>query len=90
MSQDILTIISGFGAVAALFAAGFWFRASILEVPDNIDTFLGKLQRISRINACGGCPRRWRPIAVLDWPIIAVLDWPIKDTSLDRRSGKAA
>ena len=54
MTQDILTIISGFGAVAALFAAGFWFRASILEVPDNIDTFIGELQRISRINACGG------------------------------------
>ena len=53
MSQDILTIISGFGAVAALFAAGCWFRASILEVPDNIDTFIGELKRISRIKASG-------------------------------------
>ncbi|MEE8284089.1 MAG: hypothetical protein V3R63_03785 [Alphaproteobacteria bacterium] len=54
MTKEILTIISGLGAAAALLASGFWFRASILEVPDNIDTFIGALQRISRINACGG------------------------------------
>ena len=43
MTKEILTIISGLGAAAALLAAGFWFRASILEVPDNIDTFIGAL-----------------------------------------------
>jgi len=46
-------VVSGIGATAAAFAAGFWLWASLIPVPDNIDTFIGELQRISRINAYG-------------------------------------
>ena len=54
MNREILTGIAGIGAFAALLAALFWSWASILEVPDNMDTFISALQRISRINAYGG------------------------------------
>lgn len=53
MSQEVLKIVSGVGAVAALFAAVLWFYASIIQVPDNIDTFIAALQRVSRVNAYG-------------------------------------
>lgn len=46
-------LIGGVGAVAAIAAAGFWFWASVLPVPDNLDTFIPELQRISRISALG-------------------------------------
>jgi hypothetical protein len=39
------------GALAALAAAALWFWASLIEVPNNQDTFIGALQRISRLNA---------------------------------------
>jgi hypothetical protein len=41
----------GLGAVAAIAAAGLWFWASLIEVPDNQDAFIKQLQRISRLNA---------------------------------------
>jgi hypothetical protein len=43
--------IAAVGALASIGAAGFWLRASLLPVPDNMDTFIAALQRISRINA---------------------------------------
>jgi hypothetical protein len=39
------------GIMSSLAAAGLWLYASRIEVPDNIDTFIGELQRISRWNA---------------------------------------
>jgi hypothetical protein len=43
--------INWIGALAALAAAGLWFWASLIEVPNNQDTFIEQLQRISRLNA---------------------------------------
>ena len=43
--------VAGVGALSSLGAAGFWFWASVITVPDNMDTFITALQRISRINA---------------------------------------
>ena len=52
-----LNIIVGVLGVLSTFAAGaFWLWASLIPVPDNLDTFIGDLQRISQINAYGaGC-----------------------------------
>jgi hypothetical protein len=44
-------LIAGLGVVSSLVAAGFWLFASLLEVPDNIDTFISSLQWISKLNA---------------------------------------
>jgi len=41
------------GTLAAIAAAGFWFYASLIEIPANMDTFIGELQRASRWNAYG-------------------------------------
>ena len=49
--MTINTIVSGLGALAGIVAAGFWFGASLVPVPDNVDTFIGVLQRASRLNA---------------------------------------
>ncbi len=43
--------INWIGALAALAAAGLWFWASLIEVPNNQDTFIEQLQRISRLSA---------------------------------------
>jgi hypothetical protein len=43
--------VAGVGALSSLGAAGFWLWASVIPVPDNMDTFVTALQRISRINA---------------------------------------
>ncbi len=48
-----VTIISGIGAALAAVAAGFWLWASLVAVPDNIDRFIGVLQKIGRLNAYG-------------------------------------
>jgi hypothetical protein len=37
-------IVTSVGLPASLAAAGFWLWASLIEVPDNIDTIVGKLQ----------------------------------------------
>ena len=47
------TVVAGIGAAAALVAAGFWRWASLVTVPNNIDTFIGALQWIGRLNAYG-------------------------------------
>jgi hypothetical protein len=44
-------IVGIIGVVAALAAAGLWLRASVIDVPDNIDTIVGELQRMGRWNA---------------------------------------
>jgi hypothetical protein len=43
--------VASVGVISSLAAAVLWFYASYVEVPDNIDTFIGELQRISRWNA---------------------------------------
>jgi len=53
MSQTALTIVGSMGVIAAAFAAFFWFWASVIEVPDNIDTFIAALHQVSRVNAWG-------------------------------------
>jgi len=46
-------IVGGAGAFFTFLAAAFWLRASLVTVPDNIDTFISVLQRIGRLNAYG-------------------------------------
>ena len=46
------------GLVASLAAAIFWLWGSLISVPDNIDTIVGELQRIGRVNA-------WAALAAL-------------------------
>ena len=51
--MSFTTVVSGIGAIAGAFAAYFWLQASLVEVPDNIDTIVGELMRASRLNAYG-------------------------------------
>ena len=51
MSSIIVTAIGWIGAIASLLAAAFWIWASLTTVPDNIDTFIGVLQKTGRLNA---------------------------------------
>jgi hypothetical protein len=44
-------IVGVMSVVASISAGGFWLWASLVNVPDNIDTFVGKLQWIGRLNA---------------------------------------
>lgn len=44
-------IVSSVGLISSLVAAVFWLWASLVKVPDNIDTFVHKLQRIGGLNA---------------------------------------
>jgi hypothetical protein len=44
-------IVTAVGLVASLAAAGFWLWASLIDVPNNIDTIVGDLQRVGRLNA---------------------------------------
>jgi len=39
------------GIISSVVAAVLWFKASHIKLPDNQDTFIGELQRISRWNA---------------------------------------
>jgi hypothetical protein len=48
-----MMIVGGVGIVASVLAAAFWLWASLLKVPDNIDTFIPALQKIGRLNAYG-------------------------------------
>jgi len=47
------TIVSGLGTVAAVVAAYWWLRASLVKVPDSMDSFIAALQKASRLNAHG-------------------------------------
>lgn len=51
MSTQLITILDVVIVLAAMTAAVFWFWASTITVPDNIDTFVNVLQRIGRLNA---------------------------------------
>ena len=51
--MTINAVVAGAGAVAGILAAGWWLWASLVPVPDNIDTFIGALQWASRLNAYG-------------------------------------
>jgi hypothetical protein len=44
-------IIGSIGAVAFVAAAGLGLWASAVEVPDNFDAFISKIQRGSRVNS---------------------------------------
>jgi hypothetical protein len=44
-------IVGIIGAVASFGAAAFWLWASLIEVPDNIDTFIQALQHAGKINS---------------------------------------
>ena len=46
-------VVSGTGTLASLFAAVFWLWASLVPVPDNMDTFIDALQQIAQLNAYG-------------------------------------
>jgi hypothetical protein len=54
-------IVGVMSVVASISAAGFWLWASLVNVPDNIDTFVGKLT-MDRAIECGGgiCRMRCR------------------------------
>ncbi|RXG85768.1 hypothetical protein EAS61_35165 [Bradyrhizobium zhanjiangense] len=39
------------GVAVSLLAAGLWLWASRINILDNIDTMIGELQRIGRVNA---------------------------------------
>jgi hypothetical protein len=45
------SLVNVVGSIAAIIAAGLWLYASLITVPNNIDTIVGELQRISRWNA---------------------------------------
>jgi hypothetical protein len=51
MTVSADNIIGGIGALSFVAAAVLWLWASLIKVPDNIDTFVSELQRISRVNA---------------------------------------
>jgi hypothetical protein len=46
------------GLLASLAAAALWLWGSLIEVPNNINTIVGELQRIGRMNA-------WAAVAAL-------------------------
>jgi hypothetical protein len=48
---SVTSLVNVVGAIAALIAAGLWLYASLITVPDNIDTIMDELRRISRWNA---------------------------------------
>ena len=50
------TIVGVLGVMTTFAAGAFWLWVSLIPVPDDLDTFIGDLQRISQINAYGaGC-----------------------------------
>ena len=51
MSIDM--VVAGVGAVAGITAAAFWLWASLVNIPDNMDTFIAALQWASRLSAYG-------------------------------------
>jgi len=44
-------VINLIGAVAALVAAGLWFRSTAVIMPDRLDDIAEELQRVGRWNA---------------------------------------
>ena len=60
--MELDLIFAGAGAVAGTLAAYQWFRASAVEVPDNIDTIVAELRRAARHNAYGS---GWAVVAAI-------------------------
>jgi hypothetical protein len=48
MMDKIVTLVA---LGASVVAAALWLWASVIKVPDNLDTIVGELQRIGRVNA---------------------------------------
>ena len=46
-------IVDVVGVVASGAAAGLWFYASSIDIPNNLDTIVGALKRASEWNAYG-------------------------------------
>ena len=44
-------VIGAIGALSSMAAAAFWLRSAVINVPDNIDTIVRELQRISWWNS---------------------------------------
>ena len=53
MGFKLTMIVGSVGGLASLAAAIFWFWASRIHVPDDIDTFINVLQRVSTLNSYG-------------------------------------
>ena len=51
---QIIVAIRVLTAVAALIAAALWLRSALIDVPDNINTIIGELQRIGAEHWYGG------------------------------------
>ena len=51
--QTVDLIVGMLGVLALIATAGLWLYASLIPVPDNIDTIVGELQRVSRWNSYG-------------------------------------
>lgn len=44
-------VINLVGTIAGVLAAGFWLYSATIDVPNDIDTIVGQLQRIGRWNS---------------------------------------
>ncbi len=53
MSFTLTFVVGTMGSIAAIAAAIFWLWGSRIHVPNDIDNFIGVLQRVSRLNAYG-------------------------------------
>lgn len=51
MLRVVDLIIGIIGTIALVLAAICWWKAASIDVPDNIDIFIGELQRAARWNA---------------------------------------
>jgi hypothetical protein len=51
MRMNVILPVSA--AIASLVAAVYWLLASLVPVPDNIDTLVSELQRAARLNSYG-------------------------------------
>jgi hypothetical protein len=45
LARLVLNLI---GAISALIAAGFWFRSTMVSMPDRLDAIAVELQRVGR------------------------------------------
>ena len=59
-------VINLIGAVSALVAAGLWFRATTVSMPDRLDAIAVELQRVGRWNAWAARPAspRWPNVCI--------------------------
>jgi len=62
------TLVNVVGIAATVAAALLWLRASSVDVPDNMDTFIGELKRAARWNA-------WAAFAACIAAACVAVDW---------------